>query len=51
MSPEVAGQGRYQAESPAAQLEEQLGLRLPVSHLLSWARSLPAPDNKSRLTL
>ena len=48
---EVAGQGRYQAESPEALLEQQLGWRLPVSHLLWWVRGLPAPDSKSRLTL
>ena len=30
---EVANQGRYEAESPEALLEEQLGWRLPVSHL------------------
>ncbi|MDF5938460.1 lipoprotein insertase outer membrane protein LolB [Pseudomonas aeruginosa] len=51
VSLEVAGQGRYQAESPEALLEEQLGWRLPVSHLLWWVRGLPAPDSKSRLTL
>src|SRR5262245_54680127 len=45
---EVAGQGRYQAASPEALLEEQLGWRLPVSHLLWWVRGLPAPDSKSR---
>lgn len=50
VSLEVAGQGRYQAESPEALLEEQLGWRLPVSHLLWWVRGLPAPDSKSRLT-
>lgn len=48
---EVAGQGRYQAESPEALLEQQMGWRLPVSHLLWWIRGLPAPDSKSRLTL
>ncbi|MBO3275027.1 lipoprotein insertase outer membrane protein LolB [Pseudomonas schmalbachii] len=48
---EVAGQGRFQAESPEALLEEQLGWRLPVSHLLWWVRGLPAPDSRSRLTL
>jgi outer membrane lipoprotein LolB len=48
---EVANQGRYQAASPEALLEEQLGWRLPVSHLLWWVRGLPAPDSKSRLTL
>ncbi|KAF1054945.1 MAG: Outer-membrane lipoprotein LolB [Stenotrophomonas maltophilia] len=48
---EVAGQGRYQAESPEALLEQQLGWRLPVSHLLWWVRGLPAPDSKSQVTL
>lgn len=48
---EVANQGRYQAESPEALLEQQLGWRLPVSHLLWWIRGLPAPDSKSRVTL
>ena len=48
---EVANQGRYRAESPEALLEEQIGWRLPVSHLLWWIRGLPAPDSKSRLTL
>ena len=48
---EVANQGRYQAESPEALLEEQIGWRLPVSHLLWWVRGLPAPDSRSRLTL
>lgn len=48
---EVANQGRYEAESPEALLEEQLGWRLPVSHLLWWVRGLPAPDSKSRVTL
>lgn len=48
---EVANQGRYEAESPEALLEEQLGWRLPVSHLQWWVRGLPAPDSKSQLTL
>lgn len=48
---EVANQGRYEAESPEALLEEQLGWRLPVSHLQWWVRGLPAPDRRSRLTL
>src|SRR6218665_4028985 len=48
---EVANQGRYEAESPEALLEEQLGWRLPVSHLLWWVRGLPAPDSKSKVTL
>ncbi|MET1078360.1 MAG: lipoprotein insertase outer membrane protein LolB [Pseudomonas sp.] len=48
---EVANRGRYQAASPEALLEQQLGWKLPVSHLLWWVRGLPAPDSKSRLTL
>lgn len=48
---EVANQGRYEAESPEALLQEQLGWRLPISHLLWWVRGLPAPDSKSRVTL
>lgn len=48
---EVAGQGRFQADSPEALLEQQLGWRLPVSHLLWWVRGLPAPDSRSRLRL
>jgi len=48
---EVAGQGRYQAESPEALLEQQLGWRLPVSRLLWWVRGLPAPGSRSQLSL
>lgn len=51
VSLEVANQGRYEAPSPEALLEEQLGWKLPVSHLTWWVRGLPAPDSKSRLTL
>ena len=48
---EVANQGRYEAESPEALLQDQLGWRLPISHLLWWVRGLPAPDSRSRVTL
>ncbi|WP_145141180.1 lipoprotein insertase outer membrane protein LolB [Pseudomonas duriflava] len=48
---EVANQGRFQADSPEALLEQQLGWRLPVSHLLWWVRGLPAPESRSQLTL
>jgi outer membrane lipoprotein LolB len=48
---EVANQGRYQAASPEQLLQDQLGLNLPVSHLLWWIRGLPSPDSKSRLNL
>ncbi|MBA1280364.1 MULTISPECIES: lipoprotein insertase outer membrane protein LolB [Pseudomonadaceae] len=48
---EVAGQGRYEAESPEALVESQLGWQLPVSSLLWWVRGLPAPDSRSRIAL
>lgn len=48
---EVASQGRYRAQSPEQLLQQQLGLNLPVSHLLWWIRGLPAPGSKSRLNL
>jgi len=51
VSLEVAGQGRFEAESPEALVEAQLGWQLPVSHLLWWVRGLPAPDSRSRLSL
>ncbi|MCQ4281108.1 lipoprotein insertase outer membrane protein LolB [Pseudomonas stutzeri] len=48
---EVAGQGRFEADSPEALVESQLGWQLPVSHLLYWVRGLPAPDSRSRISL
>lgn len=51
VSLEVAGQGRFEADSPEALVEAQLGWQLPVSHLLWWVRGLPAPDSRSRLGL
>ena len=48
---EVANQGRYQAATPEQLMQEQLGLNLPVSHLLLWIRGLPSPESKSRLNL
>ena len=48
---EVANQGRYEAPTPEALLDEQLGWRLPVSHLIWWVRGLPAPDTRSELNL
>lgn len=48
---EVANKGRFEASSPEALLEEQIGWRLPVSHLLWWIRGLPAPNTASQLTL
>ena len=51
VSLEVANQGRFDAATPETLLEEQLGWKLPVSHLSWWVRGLPAPDSKSRLSL
>lgn len=48
---EVANQGRFKAATPEALLEQQLGWRLPVSHLSWWIRGLPAPDNPSQIVL
>lgn len=47
---EVAGQGRFEAQSPEALVESQLGWQLPVSNLLWWVRGLPAPDSRSRIS-
>src|ERR1700712_565158 len=51
VSLEVANQGRYDAPDPETLLKDQLGWKLPVSHLVWWVRGLPAPDSKSSLTL
>jgi outer membrane lipoprotein LolB len=51
VSLEVANQGRYEAPDPETLLKDQLGWKLPVSHLVWWVRGLPAPDSKSTLTL
>ncbi|WP_213875286.1 lipoprotein insertase outer membrane protein LolB [Pseudomonas sp. dw_358] len=51
VSLEVAGQGKFDADSPESLLQDQLGWRLPVSNLVWWVRGLPAPESKSRLTL
>ncbi len=48
---EVAGQGRFEADSPEALVESQLGWQLPVSNLLWWVRGLPAPDSSSRIAV
>ena len=48
---EVAGQGRFEAESPEALVQSQLGWQLPVSNLLWWVRGLAAPDSRSRIVL
>ncbi|HDZ55916.1 MAG TPA: outer membrane lipoprotein LolB [Pseudomonas xinjiangensis] len=48
---EMAGRDPVQAASAEELLEQQIGWRLPVDHLLYWVRGLPAPDNPSRLQL
>lgn len=51
VSLEVAGQGRFEADSPEALVQSQLGWQFPVSNLLWWVRGLPAPDIRSRVSL
>ena len=48
---EMAGRTPYHAESAGELLEQQVGWRLPVEHLLWWVRGLPDPDRPSRLQL
>ena len=48
---DIAGQPQTTASSAEALLEQQIGWRLPVEHLLWWVRGLPAPDSPSRLQL
>lgn len=48
---DIAGQPTLYADSAEELLEQQIGWRLPVEHLLWWVRGLPAPDSPSRLQL
>lgn len=48
---DIAGQPPASARSAEELLEQQVGWRLPVEHLLWWVRGLPAPDSPSRLQL
>src|SRR5690606_34389191 len=48
---DIAGQPTLTAESAEDLLEQQIGWRLPVEHLLWWVKGLPAPDSPSRLQL
>lgn len=48
---DIAGQTPVSAPSADALLEQQIGWRLPVEHLLWWVRGLPAPDSPSHLQL
>lgn len=40
---------RYTAVSPEALLSQQLGLRLPVTALIFWARGIPAPMHPTQI--
>lgn len=48
---DIAGQPPMSAPSAEALLEQQVGWRLPVEHLLWWVRGLPAPGSPSHLQL
>ncbi|CEA00312.1 outer membrane lipoprotein LolB [Pseudomonas saudimassiliensis] len=48
---EIAGHPPASAASAESLLEQQIGWRLPVEHLLWWVKGLPAPDSPSRLQL
>lgn len=48
---EIAGEGRFTAESPEALLEARMGWRLPVTHLYWWIRGLPAPNRADRIQI
>lgn len=42
---------KIKSTSPETLLEQQLGSRLPVSHLYYWIRGLPVPDMESQKQL
>ena len=48
---EIAGRAPVTAESAEQLVEDQIGWRLPVDHLLWWVRGLPAPVSPSHLQL
>lgn len=48
---DIAGRPTLSASSAEALLEQQIGWRLPVEHLLWWVRGLPAPHSPSQLQL
>ncbi|MCI0510447.1 outer membrane lipoprotein LolB [Chromohalobacter marismortui] len=45
----ISSEGRFEAQTPEALMEQQLGWSLPISALDYWVRGLPAPDTRKRL--
>lgn len=41
----TTSEGRFEADSPEALMEQRLGWSLPVSSLTDWVRGLPADDS------
>lgn len=48
---EISGQGKFSASSPEELLEQQIGWRLPLSHLTSWIKGIPVPLIPNRIIL
>ncbi len=46
----TTGDGRFEAASPEALMQQQLGWSLPISALDSWVRGLPAPGRAHQQT-
>ncbi|WP_261396087.1 lipoprotein insertase outer membrane protein LolB [Halomonas sp. DP8Y7-1] len=46
----TTSEGRFEADSPEALMEQRLGWSLPVSSLTDWVRGLPADNSDHRMT-